>query len=58
MEVVNLDNINSEKCNILFYSGAQSTYITKSLKSSTFGMRELVLKFLEQQIKKYKKLKL
>ena len=32
-EVINLDNRNSEKCNILFFdSGAQRTYITKSLK--------------------------
>ena len=32
-EVVNLDNRNIEKCNILFDSGAQRTYITKSLKA-------------------------
>ena len=31
-EVINLDNRNREKCNILFDSGAQRTYITKSLK--------------------------
>ena len=31
-EVINLDNRNSEKCNILFDSRAQRTYITKSLK--------------------------
>ena len=31
-EVINLDKRNSEKCNILFDSGAQRTYITKSLK--------------------------
>ena len=31
-EVIDLDNRNSEKCNILFDSGAQRTYITKSLK--------------------------
>ena len=31
-EVVNLDNRNSEKCNILFDSGAHHTYITQSLK--------------------------
>ena len=31
-EVINLDNRNSEKCNILFDSGVQRTYIIKSLK--------------------------
>ena len=31
-EVVNLDNRSSEKCNILFDSGAHRTYITQSLK--------------------------
>ena len=31
-EVINLDKRNSEKCNILFDSSAQRTYITKSLK--------------------------
>ena len=30
--LINLDNRNIEKCNILFDSGAQRTYITKSLK--------------------------
>ena len=31
-KVINLDNRNGEKCNILFDSGAQRTCITKSLK--------------------------
>ena len=31
-EAINLDNRNNEKCNILFDSGVQRTYITKSLK--------------------------
>ena len=61
-EVINLDNRNSEKCDILFDSGAQRTYITKSLKDKLnfclFDMKKLVLKFLEQQIQKYKKYKL
>ena len=31
-EVIDLDNRNSEKCNILFDSGVQRTYIMKSLQ--------------------------
>ena len=50
-EVINLDNRNSEKCNILFDSGAQ-------LNFCLFNMKQLVLQFLEQQIQKYKKQKL
>ena len=61
-EVINLDNRNSEKYNILFDSGAQRTYITKSLKDklNLLPIRHeiIVLKFLEQQIQKYKKYKL
>ena len=56
-KVINLDNRNSEKCNILFDSGAQRKYITKSLKDklNLLPIRDerisikLVL-FLEQRI--------